>query len=56
MLEVLTNFICTGAWSLEFALHLRGDLGLGLCSNVETIRTLATHRDRLNAFCIKRYI
>lgn len=45
-------FLCTGACSQEFALNLR-DFGLGLSRSAEIIRTLATLRDRVNAFLHK---
>lgn len=53
ILDVFNNlFICTSPHSEEFALNLRGDFGL--FSSAETVKTLATLRDALNALCIKR--
>lgn len=54
---LLFNFflIFTGPRSLEFALSLRGDFGLGFYSYAGSVRTLAIFKDALNIFCIKRY-
>jgi hypothetical protein len=40
----------TGAYSREFALILRGDVGLGLLSNIALAGTLGTFVYGLNAF------
>lgn len=40
-----------GAHKLELAMSLRGNTGLGLFSNAQTVKTLTTRTNGLNAFC-----
>jgi hypothetical protein len=38
-----------------FALRFRGDFGVELLNNIETVKTLGILRDGLNAFCFIRW-
>jgi hypothetical protein len=56
ILEVCNLFcflkLFIGAYSLEFALSVRGDFGLEMLDSVETLGTLG---DGLNVFCIVKW-